>query len=121
MASDARPRILVVEDEWLIAEHIEMALKAAGFDVVGPVGRIGQALDLLATEQVDAAVLDINLHGDRSFRVAEHLAGHETPFVFLSGYAKTELPMALSKRPLMQKPVDGGALGRCVEALLKRR
>ena len=73
------------------------------------------------TEHVDAAVLDVNLHGDRSFRIAEFLAGHQTPFVFLSGYSTTELPAALSKRPLMQKPFDSAALRQCVEALLNPR
>jgi CheY-like chemotaxis protein len=113
-----RPHVLVLEDEWIIADQIEAALEDAGYAVVGPVGRVDAAMELLKSRPLDAAVLDINVHGDRSFRVARQLAQDAIPFVFLSGYERTQLPAALSKRPLMQKPVDLPALCRCVASLL---
>jgi DNA-binding response OmpR family regulator len=119
MARRQRPHILVLEDEWIIADQIETALEEAGYAVVGPVGQVDAAMALLKSRPLDAAVLDINLHGDRSFRVARQLARDAIPFVFLSGYARTELPAALRERPLMQKPIDPLALCRHVKALLQ--
>jgi two-component SAPR family response regulator len=119
MPGPQRHRVLVLEDEWIIAEQIETALEEAGYEVVGPVGRMDAALALLKGQAVDAAVLDINVHGDRSFRAAVKLAQAEIPFVFLSGYAETALPAELSDRPLMQKPVDAIALCRCIDALVR--
>jgi DNA-binding response OmpR family regulator len=121
MAQASPLRVLVLEDEWLIAEQIEAALNDAGFDIVGPVGRIEEAMALLSGDGIDAAVLDINVHGQRTFRVAERLAARSTPFVFLSGYSEVELPSSFSERPLMQKPIDPVALGHCVISLLRAK
>jgi DNA-binding response OmpR family regulator len=118
MPSGRRPVVLVLEDEWLIADEIESALRAAGFDVVGPVGRFGDAIDLLAARPVDVAVLDINLHGERSFVVAEQLAQNATPFMFLSGYSGVVLPESLRHRPLLQKPFDAERLCHVVTSLI---
>jgi DNA-binding response OmpR family regulator len=118
MAVPRRLRVLVLEDEWLIAEQIETALGAAGYDVVGPVGRVHEAMDLLKGQAIDAAVLDINVHDERSFTVAEKLAQDATPFVFLSGYSNLELPRSFDGRPMMQKPIDTARLCRCLEALV---
>ena len=118
MADGHRPRVLVLEDEWVIAELIQDALEEAGFEVVGPAGRISQALALLENQKCDAAVLDMNLHGEHSFRVAEELAARSTPFVFVSGYSTAVLPPAFIDRPLMQKPVETTALCRCIATLL---
>lgn len=111
-------KVLVLEDEWLIADQIESALLAAGYDVIGPIGRVRQAIELLNDTSVDVAILDINLHEDRSFVVAERLAESATPFVFLSGYSDLEIPASFSGRPLMQKPVDPDDLCRVIGDLL---
>jgi two-component SAPR family response regulator len=108
----------VLEDEWLIAEQISSALSEAGYDVVGPVGRVEQAIALVRSGGVDAALIDINVHNDRSFRLAEQLVEQTIPFAFLSGYSGTELPRHLAGRPLMQKPVTASTLRRCVDSLL---
>lgn len=118
MSALQRRRVLVLEDEWIIAEQIEAALEDGGYEVVGPVGRLDAAMVLMKGEAIDAAVLDINVHGDRSFRAAEQLARDSIPFVFLSGYSETALPSELRNRPLLQKPVDATALCRCVGALM---
>jgi DNA-binding response OmpR family regulator len=118
MASPTRLRVLVLEDEWLVADQFESALADAGFEVVGPVGRVAEALELLRGQAVDAAILDINVHGQRSFSVADELSRHATPFVFLSGYSDVELPAALSGRPLLEKPVNSDSVRRAIGALL---
>jgi DNA-binding response OmpR family regulator len=121
MASHQQQRVLVLEDEWLIAEQIEDALDAAGYEVIGPLGRVAEALELLDGQAVDVAVLDINLHEERSFVVAEKLAQTSTPFVFLSGYSDVELPPSLEDRPLLQKPVNSARLCACVRSLIASR
>jgi DNA-binding response OmpR family regulator len=121
MANFARLRVLILEDEWIVADQIETALADGGFEVVGPVSRVAEALDLVGGEPLDAAILDINVHGQRSFSVAERLSQCATPFVFLSGYSDVELPAALSGRPLIEKPVDGDAVRRAIGALLPSR
>jgi DNA-binding response OmpR family regulator len=89
-----------------------------GVEVIGPAGRVEQALALLKDDKVDAAVLDINLHGERSFRVAERLAQTGTPFIFLSGYTEAEIPPNFREGQLMTKPVDTNILCQCLDALL---
>jgi DNA-binding response OmpR family regulator len=112
-------RILVVEDEWLIADQVAEALTDAGYTVVGPAGEVSEALVLVRDEQIDAALIDINVDGDRTFGLAAALAKASVPFAFLSGYSKADLPANLRARPLLQKPVDGSAVCRCVRSLLQ--
>jgi DNA-binding response OmpR family regulator len=83
----AQLHVPVLEDEWLIAEQIETALADAGYEAVG---HVDQALALIKEGGLDGAVLDINVHGERSFRVAEQLARDATPFAFLSGREAAE-------------------------------
>jgi DNA-binding response OmpR family regulator len=111
---------LVVEDEWVIAEQIATALEEAGYDVVGPVGRLAEALAKLEATSIHAALIDINIHGDRSFGLAAELSRLSIPFAFLSGYSGGDLPPALSQTPLLPKPIDAGKLRSCVADLLKR-
>jgi two-component system CheB/CheR fusion protein len=104
--------------EWLIADQIADALRDGGFGIVGPVGQVGPAFDLLRTERVNVALIDININGDRTFRLADALAKASVPFAFLSGYSKADLPRNLRERPLLQKPVDANPVCRCVRSLL---
>jgi DNA-binding response OmpR family regulator len=73
---------------------------------------------LIEQERCDAAVLDLNVHGERSFDIAKRLAETATPFIFISGYSAAELPAGFRKIPLMEKPLDLAALCRRVSALL---
>lgn len=111
-------KVLVVEDEWLIADQVAEALTDAGYDVVGPAAQISEALALVRDEPIDAALIDINVDGDRTFGLAAALSKASVPFAFLSGYSKADLPEYLRERPLLQKPVDGNAVCSCVRALL---
>jgi CheY-like chemotaxis protein len=97
-------RILLVEDEAMIALDLEFALQAAGYHVVGPVAGLAQAVALLRTEAIDAALLDVNLNGELSFPLAELLAERKIPFVFLTGYAEVVVPKPLRRRPVCRKP-----------------
>ena len=85
-------RVLVVEDEYLIALEVENALLDAGCVVVGPFASVRDALDALKVEKVDAALLDVNVGGEMVFPVAHLLEKAGTPFLFVTGYGQAILP-----------------------------
>ena len=85
-------RIMVVEDEMLIAMLIEETLVEQGCTVVGPFNTVADALDAARSAEVAVAVLDVNLHGQRVYPVAEALEARGIPFVLLSGYGTDAIP-----------------------------
>lgn len=85
------PLILVVEDEFLIAMELEQTLLRAGYQVAGPAASVGMALGLLQQLRPDAAVLDVNLAGERVTPVAKVLRAMAVPFVLTSGYGAADL------------------------------
>ena len=97
-------RVLVVEDEFLVATLIEDMLVAAGCVVAGPVPRLSEALEAVDHETFDAAVLDVNLGGDRVYPVADALSRRNVPFVFVTGYGAGLLPSEYDERPRLCKP-----------------
>jgi DNA-binding response OmpR family regulator len=101
------PRILVVEDEYMLAMHLHDGLCARGIEVVGPVATLGAALALLEPEpDFDAAILDVNLDGEKSYPLAQRLQRVGIPFVFASGYDLAMLPSEFAASPHCLKPVD---------------
>ena len=109
-------RVLVVEDEALVAMLLEDMLADHGCVVAGAASRIGQALDLLADPSVvfDAAILDVNLGGEPIFPVAEALAARGFPFVFATGYGAGGLPESWRNRPTLQKPFNHADVGKAL-------
>lgn len=100
-------RILVVEDEFLVALDIENMLSALGWDVLGPAATIDDALALVEAERMDGALLDINVGGREVFPLADRLREERIPFVFATGYdAATILPERFADRLLLRKPYD---------------
>lgn len=110
--SAARMRVLIVEDEYFIADDLAQALAQHGIDVLGPVGDPREALELVARERIDRAVLDINLHGEMVFDVARALRARGVPFVFATGYAANVVPEDLAGVPRWEKPFDAPVLAR---------
>ena len=84
-------RILVVEDQFLIAMELEAILQGAGYVVLGPAPTVSVALDLIHRERPDAALLDVNLAGERVTPVAEVLRASSIPFLLASGYEARDL------------------------------
>jgi CheY-like chemotaxis protein len=101
MAELAGKRILVVEDEALLAMTIEDVLADAGATVVGPASAVARALDLAADGPLDAALLDINLGDERSDAVAEMLRNRGVPVVLATGYGSASVP---GDTPVLAKP-----------------
>jgi ActR/RegA family two-component response regulator len=99
--------MLLIEDDWIIADELAVALEDRGVEVVGPAGTVEQALALIAaTPQIDAALLDINLRGELVFPVADALLERGVPFVFVTGYNTITIPIRYTDVPCCEKPVD---------------
>src|SRR5450631_1710377 len=111
-------RVLVVEDEVMVAWMLEDMLAGLGCAVVGPAARINQALAMIGAEVIDAAVLDINLNGEKSYPVADALAARGVPFVFSTGYDKGRLLDGYRSFPVLQKPYQRAELGDTLAKLL---
>jgi DNA-binding response OmpR family regulator len=98
-------KILVVEDEPVLALDLEIELRSAGYQVVGPAATTSQALALLEAEGCDLAVLDVNLGRETSEAVAVALKRTSTPFIVISGYSAAQQPAILAEAVRLPKPV----------------
>jgi CheY-like chemotaxis protein len=105
--SMAGKRVLVVEDEFLIALDIAGALEQGGLEVSGPFACVRDALSALEREHVDGALLDANLGGEPVGKVADALLARRVPFAFVSGYGREQLPPQHRGAPLIGKPFTG--------------
>jgi DNA-binding NtrC family response regulator len=111
-------RVLVVEDEVMVSWALEDMLAGLGCEVVGPAARVNQGLELVAAGRIDAAVLDVNLNGQKSYPIADALTARGVPFTFSTGYNKDSLPEAYRDFPMLQKPYNRLKLGKILEKLL---
>ncbi len=104
--------ILVLEDDVLLAMDVEDYLLEQGYAVVGPFGRVAQALEAVEAGGLDGAILDLNLNGELSFPVIEALRQKGIPLIVCSGYAGLpELKAKLAGLPLLAKPWTPQKLG----------
>lgn len=103
-------RILVVEDESLVAMLLETILEDMGCVPVGPAADIDEGLALANSETLDAALLDVNVAGRQIFPVAEALKARGVPFVFSTGYGEGGLPEEWRGQPTIQKPFTEAAV-----------
>lgn len=95
MPEQTGPRVLLVEDQYLLADVLQKQLERLGAHVLGPLGQVSAALDFIATGQhIDCALLDIRLDDAPVFPVADALLARGVRFAFLSGYDRSELPAA---------------------------
>jgi DNA-binding NtrC family response regulator len=110
-------RILVVEDEALIAVMVEDMLIEMGGEVVGPAGAVDDALELARTEVLDAAVLDVNVRGQRIDPVAEALMARGVPVLFATGYGEVKLASG-APATVIDKPYTQDKLARGLAAAM---
>jgi CheY-like chemotaxis protein len=118
--AERRLRILIVEDEMLVAMNIEDMLLELGHEVAGIASRLGPALTLAREGRFDVAMLDVNLAGERSFPVADLLIARGIPFVFATGYGPEGIDPKYRDRPVLQKPFRARDLAAAVTALAAR-
>jgi len=113
-------RVLLVEDEALVALEVAGTLGEAGFEVIGPASTVRQALELLERKGCDAAVLDVNLGSETAEPVAARLGRSRTPFVTVSGYSREQQPAVFHGSPQLAKPLRPELLvaevRRCIAA-----
>ena len=115
----ANLRILIVEDEYLVAEEISETLRGIRINVVGPVGMIQEAYQAVQDTSLDCAVMDINIGEGASFPLIDVLIQRSVPVLLMTGYDQEELPMKYRSLPLVQKPLLRGELARALGRLFK--
>ncbi|WP_431481153.1 response regulator [Pseudomonas thivervalensis] len=115
----AGARVLVVEDEGAIALLIEEMLEEFGCEVVASVARLATACEVAGSVQVDLAILDVNLAGERVFPVADILRGRQIPFLFSTGYGASGLPAEYAGCPVLHKPFSQSELQQKIAVTLK--
>lgn len=116
----ARPRILVVEDELLIAIDVEATFHAEGWEVLGPVPSVARALSILRDETPDAACLDMNLNGKSSAEIARLLKARGIPFLILTGYSESWISDPVFQgAPIVRKPFETDDLVATLSRLLR--
>jgi CheY-like chemotaxis protein len=113
-------RVLVIEDEYFLADDIARALQELGARVVGPVGALEEAASLIEADvAIDAAVVDINLRSDMVFPLARTLRARKVPFVFTTGYDRQSVDSEFHDIRLWEKPLDIPAMTRDLVGLIK--
>ena len=118
-AALADQRILLVEDEYLIAIEVKRWLQNAGARVIGPVPSVERALDLIAADAPDAAILDVNLgNGETAYPIADELGALGVPYLFATGDVKLGESSVYRHRPRLEKPFVQVELVRAVAGLL---
>ena len=115
-------RVLVVEDEYFLAEDIVQILKEMGARIVGPVGELEEATNLVnADVAIDAAVVDVNLRNELAFPLARILRARKVPFVFTTGYDCGSIEQEFQDVQLWEKPLDLAAMARDLVDLIGAR
>jgi CheY-like chemotaxis protein len=97
-------KVLVVEDEMMIAMLIEDMLDEFGCKLVGPATNVPRALELIGSEPIEVALLDLNLDGKDTYAIADALQRKNVPFIFATGYGTTGLRQEYGNRLVLQKP-----------------
>ena len=113
----SQKRILIVEDEPLVSMLIEDILFDLGCVTVGPASNLGLGLELAASENFDAAILDVRLGSEDSFPLADVLSRADIPFAFATGYQDTSLP---HDAPVLQKPYSFEGISKMLSQLIGR-
>jgi two-component SAPR family response regulator len=109
--------VLIVEDEWLIAEDHAAVLRTADHQVIGPCATVEGAMSAIGENRVDLALLDIQLRDEKSYPVAEHLQAKNIPFAFVTGFAARDVPPAISGHEVLPKPLGRAALLAAVDRM----
>jgi len=110
--------ILLVEDEFLLALHLEDLLQSRGGTVLGPFPKLDEAMRAALREDFDFAILDINLNGTMVYPLADDLLARGIPFLFLSGYSLSNLPERFRAVTRLNKPCDPALLLNTLRARL---
>jgi DNA-binding response OmpR family regulator len=114
-------RVLVVEDEALVAIFLEDMLNDLGCEVIGLAPRVDAARELMDKKKLDCAILDVNVNGELIYPFAQVLADRAVPFLFVTGYSEASVAPQFRHRPMLQKPFRAAELGNLLAGLTTRR
>jgi DNA-binding response OmpR family regulator len=114
-------RVMIVEDDRLLAQAMKMILEGAGYEVVGPAASLGQAMDVTADGNFEAALLDVKLGKEISFPIADLLLARKIPFAFFTGQLKNDLPPRFVACKVLPKSCSHDDIMATIEALLSAR
>ena len=115
------PRLLIVEDSYLLVLTLETMCEELGWQIVGPASRLDQAMEMARTETFDAALLDVNLDGEMSWGVADVLNARGIPFAFSTGYDQIDiLPARLAGSVILAKPYRLGVVEQLLRQMMAR-
>ena len=115
-------RIFIVEDEAILLCDLEDIVFQLGFDHVGSATSLDEAMDFLASRaEIDLALLDLNLNGEPSDSIADHLLALGVPVLFVSGYGRCGVAERFAECPVLQKPYDDQKLAAALELMLSTR
>jgi PAS domain S-box-containing protein len=104
------PAVMIVEDEVLVALDLQESIRSLGYEVVGPYARLSEAIEGAETQAIDFAILDLNLNGEMTYELAEHLQQRGIPIVFTTGYETEDVKARLRNSRVLNKPVIRDAL-----------
>ncbi len=121
MGEKPRCRVLVVEDEAMIAMLVEDMVLDFGSEVIGPIANTDDAINFARSAELDAAILDINVGGSPIFPVADILSERGVPVIFATGYGSKGLPSRFHSRPTLPKPFSYQCLAEALRAALKNQ
>lgn len=114
-----KPRILIIEDEFLVSLEIAAVLTDAGFDVLEPAATVESALRAIGTEPVDAVILDRNLGGRDVHEITARLEEQKIPFAFLTGYGQETVPEQFQDVPFIAKPFNDRQLIASIQSMFQ--
>jgi CheY-like chemotaxis protein len=110
-------RVLLVEDEMMVALLLEGMLADFGHEIVGPAARLEKAVEMAQQEAMDVAILDVNIDGEEVYPVADALDARGIPFIFATGYGRAGLRAPYRDRPTLQKPYLADDLHAAITAV----
>lgn len=114
-------RVLIVEDEPVLALGLRRFLEATGFEIVACVGSVEKAIAVIDEVECDVAVLDLNLRGESAVPLAVAFRQRDRRLVFMSGYGRSDLPAEFSGVPFLLKPFDPNELAAVIRKMLESR
>lgn len=113
-----RRSVLILEDQFFLADDLSREASDADFSVIGPFATLKQGLKALRTTSPDCAILDVKLRDGLAYEIAQELTSAAIPFIFVSGYPRRVLPAEFQKRPFIEKPCSPRATISLVKARL---
>jgi CheY-like chemotaxis protein len=114
-------RILIVEDNFVMALDLSLMVEDLGGAVVGPAGRLEEGMALAQANELDAAILDVNLDGSNTFRLADGLVAAGVAVIFATGYDIKMLPERFAQTPKLSKPFSLPSVEKALREAFSRR